>query len=144
MGIMDDRTAILNLIYSYSKNVDAGDFEAVGQHFAHGVYETEMGNFPGTAIGDFFTENLRRYEDGTPKTTHINPNVILDIDEAKGRAVAWTSILVFQLIEGHIECIFSGWYDDEFERVDGEWIWRRRAANSRFRGDMSHHLLARS
>jgi hypothetical protein len=139
---MDDRTAILNLIYSYSRNVDSGDFDAVGQLFAEGAYEIpSVGVLPGTGIGDMFARRLRRYEDGTPKTTHVNPNVILEIDEPNGRATAWTSVLVFQLIEERIECIFSGWYDDEFERVEGRWIWIRRVANPRFMGDMSRHVV---
>ena len=142
---MASRSAILNLIYSYSKHVDDGNFTAVGELFRYGRYEIpSLGDLvlPGTAIGTFFADHLRRYDDGTPRTTHINPNVILDIDDQELKATSWTSILVFQNVEGEIKCIFSGWYDDEFEHVEGDWLWRRRVARSRFAGDMSHHVLA--
>jgi len=141
---MDHRTAILNLIYSYSRYVDEGNFEAVGQLYAQGVYEVPSvdRNFPGTGIGEYFAQTLRRFEDGTPKTTHVNPNVILDIDDQAGRASAWTLVMVFQEVEARIDCIFSGWYDDDFELDGDRWVWKRRTAHRRLMGDMSHHVMA--
>jgi hypothetical protein len=140
---MDHRTAILNLIYSYSRYVDVGDFDAVGQLFEQGVYEIpSLGReLNGTAIGTYFERSLRRYEDGTPKTTHVNPNVILDIDEERGHAIAWTSVLVFQEVDGHVDCVFTGWYDDEFQLEKDTWTWKRRVTNRRLVGDMSKHVI---
>jgi hypothetical protein len=140
---VEPRGCILNSIYRYSKLVDDGDFQAVGELFRDGEYVIpSLGlSLAGREIAQFFSERLKIYPDGTPHTTHANPNIMLEVEDGGDRASAWTSVLVFQLIETEVRCIFSGWYEDDFEQVGDAWTWRRRTAYTRFAGDMSHHVM---
>ena len=140
---MDPRGCILNSIYRYSKLVDDGDFQGVGELFRDGEYVIpSLGlSLAGREIAQFFSERLKIYPNGTPRTTHANPNIILEVEDGGERARAWTSVLVFQLIETQVPCIFSGWYEDDFDKVGDAWTWRRRTAYTRFAGDMSHHVM---
>ena len=98
---MEPRGCILNSIYRYSKLVDDGDFQGVGELFRDGEYVIpSLGlSLAGREIAQFFSERLKIYPDGTPHTTHANPNIMLEVEDAGDRASAWTSVLVFQLIE---------------------------------------------
>jgi len=142
-GLFTAHQAIFGLIFGYSAAVDRGDFTAVGELFRHGEYIVNNGavSLPGTAIGQRFEQVLRRYEDGTPQTMHVNPNVVVKIDPGANTATARTPVQVFQEIDGDIRCIYAGHYDDSFERRADGWVFRSRSAIASLLGDMSHHLL---
>lgn len=98
----DSAREISNLIYTYAELIDAGDFDSVGELFAHGrICGVENGP-PGTVfdgpvrVREMYRSVVRLYEDGTPKTHHNTSNVRLDIDEDAGTARAASYYCVTQ------------------------------------------------
>jgi hypothetical protein len=135
------RDSVLALIYAYSRLVDRGDFDAVGELFARGTYRVSpTRTLAGTAIGELLRSRVRVYDDGTPHTMHVNPNVVITFDNALSRAEAWVPVQVFQEIAGAIRCIFLGHYEDVFETDGTEWYFASRTAITERVGDMSAHL----
>src|SRR5262249_15388804 len=137
-----DRDAILALVYGYSDAIDRGDYDALAALFRHGDFVmTDGQRLRGEGLAAWFRDALGLYDDGTPRTTHSNPSVVIQLDDQGATATARTSVLVFQALEGDIRCIYSGLYDDEFERHPEEgWCFLVRRSTTRLVGDMSHHL----
>ena len=81
------------------------------------------------------------YDDGTPRTKHVTTNVMIQVDDANGRATARSYVMVLQQIPGRgIETILSSRYDDTFERVGGVWWFTDRVSYRDLTGDLPHHL----
>lgn len=143
---MDDSGAILNLLYRYAALVDAGDFDGIGEIFAHAVLLADGAALElrgADAIATHYLKTTRRYPDtGTPKTKHQVTNVIVEVDEAAGTGRCEADYTVLQATEKiSLQAIITGRYNSTFERVDGEW----RFASHKFFvdqiGDLSQHLL---
>ena len=138
---------IRNLLGRYAEAMDAGDFDEVGELFAHGRLVTENGHVlaeGADAVGAMYRGGTQLH-DGSPRTRHLNLNHIFDIDEAAGAAVVRSVYAVLQGVDGEaglpLQPIISGRYIDRFARTeDGRWGFAERCFLVDLLGDLSHHL----
>jgi len=142
----DTATEICNLLYTYGRLVDAGDFEGVGRHFAHARITNDRDDdfVEGEeAITAMYRRTTRIYpETGTPRTQHAFNNPILDIDETAGQATCHANFVVFQQTETlALQPVIAGRYRDRFERVEGVWRYTEKHMIVDLVGDLSQHLL---
>src|SRR5256885_15028545 len=134
--------AVTSLIYAYSRLVDRGDFDAIGDLFARGTFTAGRNRvLVGAAVGERLRSRLRVYDDGPPHTAHLNPNVVVTFTDDLTHAYAWTPVQVLQEVDGEIKCIYVGHYEDAFEREGSEWFFTSRAPVNELVGDMSAHVV---
>lgn len=140
---MSDKEQILSLLNRYSHTVDGGDLEGFAALFKHAEWYVE-GSTPNRGAKEVFENllsNIILYDDGTPRTRHVNANIELDIDNENGTAKAQRYVTVLQQTDKlSLQPIFSGHYHDEFVKEDGEWRFARTVVHQPFVGDMSQHL----
>ena len=74
---------------------------------------------------------------------HLTTNMVVDIDDDAGRAMAESSFVVLQAGRGAIAVICAGRYEDELARIDGAWQLVRRHMVLDLEGDLSAHLVGR-
>ncbi len=152
VALTDADRQIGNLIGAYSELIDRGDFDGLADLLADaGVGEVPRGGDPDRApqvlrgrdrLRALYESTTRRYADGTPLTKHLTTNLIVDIDEALGRATSRSSWLVLQAAPGlPLQPILAGRYHDRFECRDGRWRFTERLYQVDLVGDVSHHLL---
>jgi 3-phenylpropionate/cinnamic acid dioxygenase small subunit len=139
-----DRDAISELVFTYAERIDAGDFEALADLFAHAAITTEGLDQVSRGRDEVlatYTNWTRRFEDGTPRTKHVMTNLIVDVDEASDRATSRSYFTVLQAVPGALalQPIVAGRYRDEFERVAGEWRFRSMHIIIDLVGDLSQH-----
>jgi len=140
----DARGSIENLLYRYAELIDAGDYEGIGELFAHGSITDEQGNPMATgaeAVTKLYYTTTRKYPDGTPKTQHILTNALVEfLDD--GTAECRSRFTVLQQTDVlPLQPIISGAYVDHFENVDGAWRYTEKRMVMRLFGDLSQHLL---
>jgi 3-phenylpropionate/cinnamic acid dioxygenase small subunit len=137
----DAHEAIRNLLGTYCELMDAADWTAVGELFAHAelVDAREVVFAAGAeAVRRQYERGTRLY-DGSPRTRHITSNTVTEIDGE--RAVARSSYVVFQAVDGFpLQPIITGRYRDEFMCDDSVWRFARRQFLVDHLGDLSHHL----
>lgn len=140
---MSDKEEILSLLNRYSHTIDSGDIEGFAELFDKGEFYVE-GSPPNRGSKEVFdnvASNVIIYEDGTPRTRHINSNIKLEIDEKTGTAKAERYVTVLQQTDKlPLQPIFSGHYHDEFSKEDGEWHFVKAVIHQPFAGNLSHHL----
>ncbi len=135
-------TAITNLIARYAELIDGGDFEGIGELFAHATVTADGGGeWTGAeAVTKMYDDFTRKHEDGTPRSKHVITNHIVELDSADaGRCRSYfTVFMCTQTLP--LQPIVAGRYRDEFERVDGVWRYKSRHMLVEFVGDVSEHL----
>lgn len=150
---MDDADAIRNLLGAYGERIDRGDFDGVGELFAHGALADEDGRVlarGAAAVADFYRAGTRLH-DGSPRTTHqVTGTVIdlelpgdrdLDIEGADAHATARSAYVVLQQTsELPLQPIITGRYRDRLVRVGGSWWFAERRFAVDLVGDLRHHL----
>ena len=142
----ESRDAISKLILTYAERVDLGDFEGVGVLFEHSTYRSALGDevvsYTGSdAVQSTMEQMVRRYDDGTPRTKHVTTNLIIEVDDGAGAAIAKSYFTVLQQVgDLPLQVIIAGRYHDRFERVGGEWQFADRLIYSDLIGDLSQHL----
>lgn len=141
---MSAERQILNLLYLYAERVDAGDFEGVGELFAHGDYYVDPASpLRGAAVAAAMRSMVQVDDHGRPGTKHLITNTILDVDDEAGTATARSYFTVLQARPGlTLQPILTGRYYDRFERVDGEWRFADRRITADLAGDLSQHVRA--
>ena len=134
--------AIENLIASYAELVDDGDFAGVGMLLADATFTGGAGSVSGrAAIEELLRDSLIVYEDGTPRTKHVTTNIVIEVDEETGTAVARSYFTALQALPGlALQPIVSGRYQDRFARRDGRWRFVERRVRTDLLGDVSRHL----
>jgi 3-phenylpropionate/cinnamic acid dioxygenase small subunit len=139
---------IENLLYSYALRIDAGDFDAVAELFAHGRIQATPdappeATFEGkAAVRGMYDAATRLYEDGTPKTKHTTTNAIIEVDETAGTASSQAYYHVTQATEKlPLQTIITGRYHDTFHRIGETWWFDTRVMFVDQIGDLSHHML---
>jgi 3-phenylpropionate/cinnamic acid dioxygenase small subunit len=134
--------AIENLIAAYAELVDDGDFAGLGRLLADATFAGSGAAVSGPdAIEQMFRDMLIVYDDGTPQTKHVTTNVVIDVDEEAGTAVARAYFTVLQALPGlPLQPIVSGRYRDRFDRHDGQWRFAERRVRIDLAGDLSRHL----
>jgi 3-phenylpropionate/cinnamic acid dioxygenase small subunit len=137
--------AVTNLLYHYAELVDLGDFEGVGRLLSDAVVTVEgvAGEQRGAATIQAVLEGwTRRYEDGTPRTTHVLTNPIVEVDEEAGTATIRSKYTVFQQVDDFpLQPIIAGRYHDQFAHTAEGWRFVARHLSTDLTGDLGHHLL---
>jgi len=143
----DARHEISKLIFTCDQRNDDGDFDGVGELFAHATIGVEdMGDVvcegaEGTA--EQFRITTQVYPEGGARTHHISTNLIIDVDEEAGTATCQSHYVMYQQTDAlPLQPIDAGRNTDTFERVDGVWRWKRRYIKVLLHGNLSHHLKA--
>ena len=139
-------TEIANLLYTYARLVDSGDYAGIGRLFAHARLTAEHSDMDvrgEDAIAAHYGRTTRLYPDTrTPKTKHVMTNTIIEVDEEAGTATCNAYYTVFQATEVlPLQPIITGRYEDRFERVDGRWRYTAKKFFVDQIGDLSQHLL---
>lgn len=139
----DDRHAVESLLYEYARRVDAGDFDGVGELFAHATFRSETGEGIATLTGcDEVTDTMRSMvrvgDDGTPGTKHLVTNVTVEIHADTATASSYFTVL--HAAGGELRTIVTGRYDDDFERARSGWRFADRLVRTDLVGDVSRHL----
>ncbi|HET7688849.1 MAG TPA: nuclear transport factor 2 family protein [Nocardioidaceae bacterium] len=141
--VLTDGDLIRNLLATYCRLMDGGDFDAVGRLFADASICDENGTVLATGadqVAALYGSTTRRYPDGTPLTQHLVANTHLV--ESGDDMVATSTYVVLQATPDlALQPIITGTYADTFTR-DDEAGWRfteRRIGMGRL-GDLSQHL----
>jgi 3-phenylpropionate/cinnamic acid dioxygenase small subunit len=142
---MDSYREIENLIYTYAELIDAGDLEGMAELFSHADFFGPDGEIAASGAQEFLTlqrQAVNIYsETGTPRTKHVTTNVIIEVNEPTDMATARSYFTVLQSTEElPLQPIIAGRYEDNFERVGGNWRFSRRQSIPEFYGDLSKHL----
>ena len=140
---MSDKEQILSLLNRYSHTVDGGDLEGFAALFekAEWYVDGTTPNRGSKEVSENILSKLIIYEDGTPRTRHVNANIEIDINDEAGTAKAQRYVTVLQQTDKlPLQPIFSGHYHDEFVRENGEWRFAKTVVHQPFVGDMSQHL----
>ncbi len=129
---------LTNKIYRYAELFDTGQFEDFAAQFAHGAWHNADPGADG--VLRYLEAHVLTY-DGSPRTRHVTTNLVIDVDEDAGTATAQSYVTVFQALPDFpLQPIFSGRYDDQFERVGDEWRWLERRVINDMYGDVSRHV----
>ena len=136
--VTDSVHEITSMIYRYCELFDTGQFDEFAAQFEHGQWHRAE---PGAAAARRWIDGHVCLYDGLPRTKHVTANLVVDVDEEAGTAVARAYITVLQgLPDFPLQPIFAGRYRDRFERADGQWRWLRREVIGDLYGDVSHHV----
>lgn len=142
--LLTDADLIRNLLGTYCRLVDAGDFAAVGELFAHATLRDEDGSVIATGAGEtaaLYAATTRRHDDGTPLTQHVIANTVFADDSTPDEATATSAYVVLQAAPGlPLQPVITGSYVDTFARVDGAWRFADRRFTIGRTGDLSQHL----
>ena len=97
-------TEIANLLYTYTRLIDTGDYAGIGKLFEHArltAEDSDMDVRGADAIAAHYARTTRLYPDtGTPKTKHVMSNPIIEIDEKTGAATCNAYYTVLQATGG--------------------------------------------
>lgn len=142
--MLSDGDHIRNLLGTYCRLIDAGDFDGVGRLFAGATLCTEDGTVVATGaeeIAALYQATTRRHDDGTPLTQHVVANTVLEL-LTHNTMRATSDYVVLQATESlPLQPIVTGSYIDTFAHSDdsGWHLAERRFTLGRL-GDLSQHL----
>jgi 3-phenylpropionate/cinnamic acid dioxygenase small subunit len=143
-GSAEHVEAIRRLLHRYAECIDAADFAAVGELFAHGEIRAGGLDRPvrgADAVRRLYESANRVHEDGTLRTRHVVSNEIVDVDAAGRAATARSYYVVYQATPRiSLQPIVAGRYRDRFERAEGGWRFAERTIEVDLVGDVSDHL----
>lgn len=136
-----DVQAVTALICRYPDLIDAGDFEAVADLFAHATMRSGDYVFSGRdQLLALWRDLVLTYEDGRTSTKHLVSNVVVEVDADRRTAAARSSVTVLQARpEFPLQVIATSRHHDRFEKVDGEWRFAERVDHTDLLGDLSRH-----
>ena len=135
--------AIAALVYTYAERIDAGDLAGVAALFADGIYGSDRGGrYEGAAaVREVLTRLVKLHDDGTPRTKHVTTNLVVELDDRAGSAIARSYFTVLQQTPAiPLQVIVAGRYHDRFVRADGHWRFAERLVYMDLVGDLSDHL----
>lgn len=137
----EDYFAIQNLVNCYPLLLDRGDFDGVGQLFAHAVVHwggAVMADCDARRVARIYREWVRTY-DGAPRTRHMVSNLIITPD-GTDCAVVLSYMMVFQQTDAvPLQPIFGGDSRDVVRKVDGRWRFVEQHVGVDLVGDLSGH-----
>lgn len=112
-----DRLEIHELRGAYARAIDYGNYEEATEIFTDDAVVNYRGGTcrGGEEVEAYWRENVA-YE-FSMHTVHM-PLISVDGDEATGR---WYMVVVYATPDGD-EGYVLGWYEDEYRRIDREWL----------------------
>jgi hypothetical protein len=138
-----DESQVAALVYRYPDLIDAGDFEGIGELFAHAVLRSGDSAIRG---GDELVAMLKRlvrtYEGGRTSTKHVVTNLVVEVapDRRTATAKSYVTVLQARPPEFPLQTIASNRHFDRFERAEGGWRFVERVDVQDLAGDMSRHI----
>lgn len=132
---MSSEREIENLISAYAYRNDDADFAGLGDLYADAVFTLDGTSARGREEMETAARDIIRVgEDGRSTTTHEITNIMIEVDEEAGTAVAHAYWTLYQTVSGTPRRpALSGRYLDRFERRDGRWRFAERNATTRWR-----------
>ncbi len=118
-----DKMAITELFGRYAHAIDTGDAEGWAAVFTqNGQYEL----FGNTTKGRpaIAAAIAGRPQEGRPHSQHRMANHVISIDDDRAHSVCEFCVIAER--QGRIDTITAGFYEDDLERVDGQWLIARR------------------
>lgn len=141
---MDDVYQIQKLLYSYCWLIDSGDFDGVCRLLKDAdIYYSGKLTYKKDPKGYMNTlKPIVRYEDGTPKTSHLCLNPVIEVSADGLSATARSYTVVVQGISGQMlpQVIWVDRKMDRLEKVDGQWRFKSRDFVTRAEGDTARHI----
>lgn len=136
---VEDKLAVIELLYRYAELIDAGDFDGVGELLGRGSF---MGVTGARSIAKLFANTTRRFPEhgNTPRTRHLVQNPIVDVDGDTAAARS-TFCVIQQTDTVALQPIVVGRYADTFARDDEGWHFTERTVDIQMLGDVSDHLM---
>ena len=138
-----DSETIATLIYSYAELLDAGDFDGVARLFARSTFRSDLRpevRRGSTEVLEIYRATVAVY-DGKPCTKHVTTNLIVEVDDGTGTAMARSYFTVLQARpELPLQVILTGRYQDRFASTDGTWHFTDRLILIDLVGDLRFHL----
>lgn len=138
-----DRAEVAELLARYAEAIDEGAFDVVGELFAEAVLEDGEGHTIARGadeVAALYAATTRRHADGTPMTTHLVTNVIVE-PAAPGELEVRSRFCVLQATsELPLQPVVVGRYLDRVARRGDRWVFVRRRMLPEQWGDTSQHL----
>jgi 3-phenylpropionate/cinnamic acid dioxygenase small subunit len=135
--------AVANLLCTYARLLDGGDFAALGRLFAEGAvrFTRTDATYKGSeAVQHMYEDILQVHEDGRPGTMHVTTNVEIYLDTATtARAHSYYTVLQ-RTAANPLAVVAAGEYDDRIHNSNGTWLFTERVISIHFEGDLSEHL----
>ena len=138
---------ISRLIFLCDQRNDDGDFDGVGELFAHGSISVEGMGEDVCSGAEQTAQQFRRatqvYDSGGARTHPLSTNLVIEVNEEADTATCQSHYVMYQQTDDlPLQAINAGRNSDTFERVDGTWRWKKREIAVRLTGNMGHHLKA--
>lgn len=136
-----DVQEITALVCRYADLIDAGDFEAIADLFAHATLRSGAHAFSGRdELLSLWKSLVRTYEGGSTSTKHLVSNVVVHVEAGGASAAASSAVTVLQARPDFpLQVIATSRHHDRFEKVDGRWRFAERQDSTDLVGDMSRH-----
>lgn len=125
---VEDRLAINDLYARYCACLDGGDWEAWSRCFTEDAVFTGFQEIRGRAAIAAYGRMRCEERPGSPwkMSQHWNNNLIVEGDACQARALCYI-VTIGTLRDGiGSQLKVQGAYDDELEKQDGHWLFRRR------------------
>ena len=140
-GYAEDRAAIENLMARYLFAMDWNDYDTYAECFTvDGVLDYAMGRAEGRenirAEGKTFKEKVATmfvdWQGNPAKLRHIVDQIVIRVEGDRAWTVAHWHEMANDGPEGAPKLGSFGHYEDELQRVDGEWKFRHRKIYNEF------------
>ena len=142
---MEDVYEIQKLMYSYCWLIDAGDLDGVCELMKDADVASEGRVYvhrDPEKYRKFFLSDVMIHDDGTPKTSHMCINPVVEVAPDGLTATGKSYTVVVQGVTGQFFPRIV-WVDrklDTFVKEDGKWKFRTRNFVTRAEGDVTEHL----
>jgi hypothetical protein len=123
--------------------IDSGDFDGIGELFAHATLGSGDHAIRGAdQLVPMLKGLVRTYEGGSTSTKHNVTNLVIEVapDRLTATAKSYITVLQARPPEFPLQMIASNRHFDRFERVDGVWRFSERVDVQDLVGDMTHHI----
>ena len=141
--MLSDGDHIRNLLGTYCRYIDAGDFDAVGRLFTDATLCLEDGTVIASGaeeVARLYATTTLRHGDGTPLTQHVVANTVLE-PLTYDSVQASSNFVVFQATDSlPLQPIAAGNYLDTFVKDEDGWRFAERRFGLNKLGDLSQHL----
>jgi hypothetical protein len=145
VDLLASQHEIERMIYQVGYAIEAGDFQRVGDLMGTATLGADLIGrrvYKGSEqIRDQYTKTNIVYPDRGRASKEIYHNILVDINLDNDRATSVTSYTVAHQPPGEsFDLIVAGKYEDEWQRVAGEWQWVDRYVVVQYKGNLDRHM----